>query len=217
MANHHGSARRLDIIGMTLYGAGIALLSWLMEMFGELPFDLLSATALALLALGLLAACGWRARRTPDPLFDLALFDIRIFGVSVIGGFITRLGVGGLPFLLPLLFQLGLGFSAWQSGLLMMPRALGAIGMKWISIGLLRRLGYRQVLIVNTVMMGVNIGLFSLVFRSTPIGLIVILGMAQGLFNSLQFSSMNSLPYPHLDPPHSRLPTTLPRSLLRVS
>src|SRR5260370_7493060 len=121
MANHHGSARRLDIIGMTLYGAGIALLSWLLEIFGEHPFDLLSATALALLAFGLLAAYGWHARRTPDPLFDLALFDIRTFRVSVIGGFITRLGVGGLPFLLPLLFHLGLGFSPWQSGLLIMP------------------------------------------------------------------------------------------------
>ena len=217
MPNHHGSARRLDIIGMTLYGAGIALLSWLLEIFGEHPFDLPSATALALLAFGLLAAYGWRARRTPDPLFDLALFDIRTFRVSVIGGFITRLGVGGLPFLLPLLFQLGLGFSAWQSGLLMMPPALGAIGMKWISIDLLRRLGYRQVLIVNTVMMGVNIGLFSLVFQSTPIGLIVILGMAQGLFNSLQFSSMNSLAYADVEPGNSSMASSLASSLQQVS
>ena len=217
MPNHHGSARRLDIVGMALFGAGIALLSWLMEIFGEHPFDLLSATALALLAFGLLAAYGWRARRTPDPLFDLALFDIRTFRVSVIGGFITRLGVGGLPFLLPLLFQLGLGFSAWQSGLLMMPPALGAIGMKWISIDLLRRLGYRQVLIVNTVMMGLNIGLFSLVFQSTPIALIVLLGMTQGLCNSLQFSSMNSLAYADVEPGHSSMASSLASSLQQVS
>jgi EmrB/QacA subfamily drug resistance transporter len=217
MPNHHGSARRLDFIGMALYGAGIALLSWLLEIFGGHPFDRLSATAVALLAFGLLAAYGWRARRTPDPLFDLALFDIRTFRVSVIGGFITRLGVGGLPFLLPLLFQLGLGFSAWQSGLLMMPPALGAIGMKWISIDLLRRLGYRQVLIVNTVMMGLNIGLFSLVFQSTPIGLIVILGMTQGLFNSLQFSSMNSLAYADVEPGNSSMASSLASSLQQVS
>src|SRR6202030_4051971 len=191
--------------------------SWLMEIFGEHPFDLLSATALALLAFGLLAAYGWRARRTPDPLFDLALFEIRTFRVSIIGGFITRLGVGGLPFLLPLLFQLGLGFSAWQSGLLMMPPALGAIGMKWISIDLLRRLGYRQVLIVNTVMMGLNIGLFSLVFQSTPIALIVILGMTQGLFNSLQFSSMNSLAYADVEPGNSSMASSLASSLQQVS
>src|SRR5216684_2069858 len=173
MPNHQGSARRLDIIGMALYGAGIALLSWLLE--------------------------------------------IRTFRVSVIGGFITRLGVGGLPFLLPLLFQLGLGFSAWQSGLLMMPPALGAIGMKWISIDLLRRLGYRQTLIVNTVIMGLNIALFSLVFQSTPIALIVILGMTQGLFNSLQFSSMNSLAYADVEPGNSSMASSLASSLQQVS
>src|SRR5260370_1761748 len=156
MANHHGSARRLDIIGMALFSAGIALRAWLLEIFGEHPFDLLSATALALLAFGLLATYGWRARRTPDPLFDLVLFEIRTFRVSVIGGFITRLGVGGLPFLFPLLFQLGLGFSASQSGLLMIPPALGAIGMKWISIGLPWRPGHRQTPIANTVINGVN-------------------------------------------------------------
>jgi len=217
MPNHHGSARRLDFVGMTLFGAGIALLSWLLETFGEHPFDLLSATGLALLAFGLLAAYGWRSRRTSDPLFDLALFGIRTFRVSVIGGFITRLGVGGLPFLLPLLFQLGLGFSAWQSGLLMMPPALGAIGMKWISNDLLRCLGYRRTLIVNTVMMGLNIALFSLVFQSTPIALIVILGMTQGLVNSLQFSSMNSLAYADVEPGDSSMASSLASSLQQVS
>jgi hypothetical protein len=108
---------------------------WLLEMFGEHPFDLLSATAVASLAFGLLAAYGWRARRASNPIFDLALFEIRTFRVSIMGGFITRLGVGGPPFLLPLLFQLGLGFSAWQSGLLMIPPALGAIGSKRITRG----------------------------------------------------------------------------------
>ena len=137
--------------------------------------------------------------------------------MSIMGGFITRLGVGGLPFLLPLLFQLGLGFSAWQSGLLMMPPALGAICMKWLSIDLLRRLGYRQVLIVNTVMMGLNIGLFSLVFQSTPIALIVILGLTQGLFNSLQFSSMNSLAYADIEPGDSSMASSLASSLQQVS
>jgi EmrB/QacA subfamily drug resistance transporter len=217
MPNHHGSARRLDIVGMTLFGAGIALVTWLLEIFGERPFDFPSAAAVASLAFGLLAAYGWRARRAPNPIFDLALFEIRTFRVSIMGGFITRLGVGGLPFLLPLLFQLGLGFSAWQSGLLMMPPALGAIGMKWLSIDLLRRLGYRQVLIVNTVMMGLNIGLFSLVLHSTPIALIVILGLTQGLFNSLQFSSMNSLAYADIEPCDSSMASSLASSLQQVS
>ena len=217
MPNHLGSPRRLDIIGVALFGAAIALLSWLLEIVGERPFEPLSATVVASLALGLLTAYGWRARRSPDPIFDLVLFEIRTFRVSIVGGFITRLGVGGLPFLLPLLFQLGLGYSAWQSGLLMMPPALGAIGMKWISLDLLRRLGYRQVLIVNTVLMGLNIGIFALVRESTPIALIVLLGMLQGLFNSLQFSSMNSLAYADIEPGDSSMVSSLASSLQQVS
>jgi EmrB/QacA subfamily drug resistance transporter len=217
MPNHLGSTRRLDIIGVALFGAAIALLSWLLEIVGERPFEPLFATVVALLALGLLTAYCWRARRSPDPIFDLALFEIRTFRVSIVGGLITRLGMGGLPFLLPLLFQLGLGFSAWQSGLLMMPPALGAIGMKWISMDLLRRLGYRQVLIVNTVLMGLNIGLFALVRESTPIALIVLLGMLQGLFNSLQFSSMNSLAYADIEPGDSSMASSLASSLQQVS
>ena len=88
---------------------------------------------------------------------------MRTFRVSVIGGFITRLGIGGLPFLLPLLYQLGLGLPAWQSGLLMMPAAIAAMGMKFFSARVLRRFGFRQVLVVNTVMSGLTICLFSLV------------------------------------------------------
>jgi hypothetical protein len=79
MPNHHGSPRRLDIVGVTLFGGGIALVTWLLEIVGEHPFDLLSATALASLAFGLLALYGWRARRAPNPIFDHALFEIRTF------------------------------------------------------------------------------------------------------------------------------------------
>jgi hypothetical protein len=75
-----------------------------------------STSVLLLLSLGLLAAYALHARRTPHPLLQLALFKVRTFRISVVGGFITRLGMGGLPFLLPLLYQLGLGLPAWQSG-----------------------------------------------------------------------------------------------------
>ena len=88
--------------------------------------------------------------------------------MSVAGGFITRLGIGGLPFLLPLLYQLGMGLPAWQSGLLMMPAAAAAMGMKFIAPKVLGRYGFRQVLVVNTLMIGLTICLFSLVTASTP-------------------------------------------------
>ena len=218
MPDYHGDAPRpLDLIGLLLFGTGTALLSWLLEIFGEHNIDPASVAVLFLLSIGLLAAYGWHARQAPYPLLRLALFRVRTFRVSVVGGFITRLGMGGLPFLLPLLYQLGLGLPAWQSGLLMMPTAAAAMGMKLISAWVLRRYGYRQVLVVNTVMIGLTISLFAQVNENTPIALIVLLGLAQGFFNSLQFSSMNSMAYADIETSDSSMASTIASSLQQLS
>ncbi len=218
MPDYRGDAPRpLDLIGLLLFGTGTALLSWLLEIFGEHNIDPASVAVLFLLSIGLLVAYGWHARQAPYPLLRLALFRVRTFRVSVVGGFITRLGMGGLPFLLPLLYQLGLGLPAWQSGLLMMPTAAAAMGMKLISAWVLRRYGYRQVLIVNTVMIGFTISLFAQVNENTPIALIVLLGLAQGFFNSLQFSSMNSMAYADIETSDSSMASTIASSLQQLS
>jgi MFS family permease len=209
--------RPLDIIGLVLFGSGTALLSWLLEIFGEHHLDATSAAILLLLSISLLAAYAWHARQTSYPLLRLALFRVRTFRVSVMGGFITRLGVGGLPFLLPLLYQLGLGLPAWQSGLLMMPAAAAAMGMKILSARVLARFGYRRVLIVNTVMIGFVVSLFALVNATTPMMLIVLLGLAFGFFNSLQFTSMNSMAYADVDTTDSSMASTIASSLQQIS
>jgi EmrB/QacA subfamily drug resistance transporter len=181
MPDYYGDKPRpFDLVGMVLFTSGIALLSWLLEVFGEHQIDMTSAAILLLVALSLLGAYVIHARRTRFPLLSLTLFRIRTFRISVSGGFITRLGVGGLPFLLPFLYQQGLGMPAWQSGLLMMPVALAAIGMKLVSIKLLNRYGYRSILIANTLMNGIIISLFSLVTLTTPLTLIILLSLGIG-------------------------------------
>ena len=218
MPDYHGDARRpLDVVGLALFGSGAALLSWLLEVFGEHQIDATSAGLLLLLSLGLLAAYGWHARETPHPLLRLALFRVRTFRVSVVGGFVTRLGVGGMPFLLPLLYQLGLGMPAWQAGLLMMPTAAAAIGMKFIASRLLARFGYRRILIVNTVMIGAVASIFSLVTPATPITLIVLLALAMGFFNSLQYTSMNSMAFADIEASDSSMASTIASSLQQMS
>ncbi|MES2353032.1 MAG: DHA2 family efflux MFS transporter permease subunit [Pseudomonadota bacterium] len=218
MPDYHGDEPRpLDVVGLVLFGSGTALLSWLLEVFGEHHLDVTSAAILLLLSLGLLAAYGWHARQTPHPLLRLALFRVRTFRVSVVGGFITRLGLGGLPFLLPLLYQIGLGLPAWQSGLLMMPAAAAAMGMKLMSTRVLRQFGYRKVLIVNTLMIGITISMFAAVNSTTPIMLIIFLSMAQGFFNSLQFSSMNSMAYADIGTADSSMASTIASSLQQMS
>lgn len=218
MPDYHGHEKRpLDVIGLILFSSGTAILSWLLEIFGEHSLDPVTAGLMLALSVALLGAYAWHASKLKFPLLKLSLLKIRTFRSSVLGGFITRLGVGSMPFLLPLLYQVGVGLPAWHSGLLMMPTAAAAMGMKLIAPRLLARFGYRQVLIVNTVCIGLTIGLFALVGPATPTWAIVSIGLAQGFFNSLQFSSMNTLAYADVEPRDSSMASTISSSLQQLS
>ena len=207
----------LDIIGCVLFGCGIALLSWVLEIFGEHYLNATLTGILVALSFALLAAYGWHARQHLHPLLQLSLFKTRTFRVAVAGGFITRLGLGGMPFLLPLLYQVGLGFPAWQSGLLLMPAAAAAMFMKVISIRLLKQFGYRSVLIINTLLIGITIMLFATVDSETALSWIVAISLAQGLFNSLQYSSMNSMAYADMSSEQASMAATIASSLQQLS
>jgi MFS family permease len=183
----------LDRFGFVTFSAGIALVSYVLEVFGEHTQPPGALFAMSLGALALLAAYGWHARGTTTPLLHLTLLRVRTFRRSVIGGFVTRLGFGGMPFLLPLLYQLGLGYPAWQAGLLTMPSALAAMALKLISGPVMKRLGHRNVLLGNTVLLGLTMTAFTLVDRGASVFTIIGLGLAQGFFASLQFTAMNSL------------------------
>ena len=218
MPDYHGAEPRpLDVIGLILFSSGTAILSWLLEVFGEHTLDPMTAGLMLALSVALLAAYGWHANEAQFPLLRLALFKVRTFRISVLGGFITRLGIGGLPFLLPLLYQLGLKLAPWQSGLLMMPTAAAAMGMKLIAPKVLARFGYRQVLMFNTICIGLTIGLFSLVGPSTPWYAIAGIGLLQGFFNSLQFSSMNTLAYADVESKDSSMASTIASSFQQLS
>jgi EmrB/QacA subfamily drug resistance transporter len=185
----------LDISGLVLFGGGISLLSYVLEVFGEhrlSPFEMLVLLALAAV---LLAGYGVRARLTPFPLLNLGLFCIRTFRAAVSGGFFTRLGLGGIPFLFPLLYQIGLGLSPIQSGLLVLPQAIASLGMKTLMPSILARLGYRNVLLGNTVLVGLLITAFATVGADTPIWRIVLQAFVLGFFTSMQYTSMNTLVY----------------------
>jgi MFS family permease len=128
-------------------------------------------------------------------LLQLSLFRMRTFRAAVGGGLFTRLGIGGVPFLLPLLYQVGLGFTPIQSGLLLMPQALAAIGVNWVILRLLAHFGYRKVLVVNTIVIGMLLLLFATIGFHSAIWVIVALAFLYGAFSSLQYTSMNTLVY----------------------
>jgi EmrB/QacA subfamily drug resistance transporter len=189
----------LDRVGFVLFGTGIGLLSYVLEIFGEHRLSAGPIIALAAFSFLLFAAYGWHARRVAAPMLRIAMLRIRTFRVSVLGGFVTRIGMGGMPFLLPLLYQLGMGFPAWKAGLFTMPQAIAAMGMKVIGRKLLQRLGHRCVLIANTVLLGVAIATFALIGPATPVWCILLLSLVLGFLASLQFTSMNTLVYADVD------------------
>jgi hypothetical protein len=207
----------LDMAGLFLFGAGIGLLSYVLEVFGE--HTLSGGEILGLLALSaaLLASYGFRATRTKFPLLRLSLFRIRTFRASVSGSFFTRLGIGGIPFLFPLLYQVGLGFSPIESGMLLMPQAIAAISMKMSMPKILARVGYRGVLISNTVILGLLIVLFATIGVGTPVWLIVTQAFCFGFFTSLQYTSMNTLVYADVTEEQTSSASTIASTMQQMS
>jgi EmrB/QacA subfamily drug resistance transporter len=185
----------LDTVGLILFGSGIALLSYVLEVFGEHTLSVTEISGLTVLSLALLAGYWLHAKTLAYPLLQLSLFKIRTFRAAVSGSFFTRLGIGGVPFLLPLLYQVGLGYTPVQSGLLIMPQAIAAMSMKAIMPRLLSAVGYRGVLISNTLVLGLLLLLFATIGLHTHIWMIVLLAFLYGAFTSLQYTSMNTLVY----------------------
>jgi len=207
----------LDIVGLILFSSGIALLSYLLEVFGEHTLSGREILGLLAISAALLAGYGLHATRSAYPLLRLTLFRIRTFRAAVSGSFVTRLGIGGIPFLFPLLYQVGLGFNPIQSGLLMMPQALAAMSLKLTMPGILARFGYRGVLISNTVILGLLILLFATIGAATPWWLIVLQAFSFGFFTSLQYTSMNTLVYADVNEGETASASTIASTMQQMS
>ena len=208
---------RLDTIGLALFGCGVALLSYVLEVFGEHSLSGFEIGGLLSAALLLLYTYARHALQIPHPLLRLELLRIRTLRTAITGSFATRIGVGGLPFLLPLLYQVGLGYSAVESGLLILPQSLAAMSLRVTMPRLLRRFGYRRVLLTNTVAIGLLIVLFALVGPRTPPWVIVLQAFAFGFFSSFQYTSMNTLVYADVDESQTSMASTIASTTQQMS
>jgi EmrB/QacA subfamily drug resistance transporter len=189
----------LDVVGLILFGSGVALLSYVLEIFGEHTLSAGEMAGLLMVSIALLAGYGIHGRSLQFPLLNIKLFSIRTFRAAVSGGFFTRLGIGGVPFLLPLLYQVGFAFTPIQSGLLIMPQAIASMSMKAIMPRILRSVGYRGVLVSNTLILGVLLIAFATIGVRTPVWVIVLLAFFYGAFTSLQYTSMNTLVFADIE------------------
>lgn len=192
--------RRFDWQGFILFSLGLVLASLGLQGMGERSFSL--GISLLMLLAGLAAMAGYwlYAARAERPLFALSLFATPTFAIGILGNLFARLGSGAMPFLTPLFLQLGLGFSPSKAGLTMIPTVLGAMLTKTLVNRLIPRLGYRRILIGNTLLLGVMMGAFSLIDNRWPYWALVGWMGIFGALNSLQFSAMNTLTLKDLGP-----------------
>ena len=184
-------------IAFGLSVAGLNLLPW--------------SVVIALIALGSVSMTLYviHAKRTSSPVLDFALLRLPTMRASIIGGFMFRLGIGSLPFLLPLLMQIGFGLTPLQSGLVTFASAAGAMGMKTLAARIIRTFGFRNIMIINAVVSSVFLAACALFTISTPLLLIMILLVVGGFFRSLQFTAINTLAYAEVEPDRMSRATTL--------
>lgn len=191
----------LDITGFLLSGLGLSALIFGLTVIGRpiLPgpdVSLLIAGGTALMTIYVV-----HARRMEASVLDLRLLRIQTFRSAVVGGFLFRVGVGTLPFLLPLLLQLQFGLTAFESGLLTFVSAAAAIAMKMTAPPILKRLGFRDVLVWNALLSAALLAATALFGPTTPHAIIVLVLLVGGFFRSLQFTSLNALAFADVDGP----------------
>ncbi len=198
-----------DFIGMTLIGLGVGGSAFGASVLG-LNFVPLGVV-IGLIAGGATATFAYvlHARRIPAPVVDLTLFSLPTLRACVVAGSLFRVGAGALPFLLPLMLQIGFHMTPFQSGLITFATAIGAMGNKAVVTKILRRFGFRNVLTYNAVVASVFIAACGTFTQATPVPLMIGVLLMGGFFRSLQFTSINTIGFADIDPRRMSRATSL--------
>ena len=187
------ATRRFDFTGYILLAISMATLTLALD--GQKGMGISPLMLCLFILVGVIAMLGYllHARNNDNALFSLRLFANRVFSVGLFGGLLARIGSGMLPFMTPIFLQVGMGFSPFHAGLMMIPMVLGNMGMKRIVVRIVNRFGYRRVLICSTI----ALALVTLSFPAVAImgwyWLLPLVLFCQGVVNAIRFSSMNTL------------------------
>ncbi|MDE1181856.1 DHA2 family efflux MFS transporter permease subunit [Paraburkholderia sp.] len=212
-AAHEPDRRPFDVTGFVLSGVAGTSVMYAMELTGRA--DASWHAALAFLAIGLAsgAAAWFHLRRTAHPMVDLSAFRIKTFAVAIGGGSLFRISISAVPFLLPLMFQVGFGMNPFQSGLLTLAVFAGNLSMKLVTTPIVRRFGFRTVLVANGMCAALTLASMSLLTPTTPYGWILFTLFVSGLARSLQFTAINTLSFADVPKPQMSGASTLSSTL----
>ncbi len=189
------AARRFDLAGFALCGLACTTLLYAMELVGRSDADWTIVGALVFVGVAA-SLTAWRhLRRAHQPVVDLSALKVKTFTVAMGGGSLFRIAISAAPFLLPLMFQVGFGMNAFDSGLLTLAVFAGNLSMKLVTTLVMRRFDFRPVLIVNGVLAALPLAAISLLTPTTPVFVIAAVLFASGLSRSLQFTALNTLSF----------------------
>jgi EmrB/QacA subfamily drug resistance transporter len=198
-----------DLYGLVLAGVGLAGIAFGLSVAGLnlLPWSVVAA----LVGVGSISMTLYilHARRVGSPVLDFSMLRLPTLRAAIIGGFMFRLGIGSLPFLLPLLMQVGFGLSPFQSGLVTFGSAVGAMGMKALAARILRTFGFRNMMTVNALISAFFLAACALFTSATPLLLILLILVVGGFFRSLEFTAINTVAYAEVEPGQMSRATTL--------
>ncbi|MCZ8315034.1 multidrug transporter subunit MdtD [Phreatobacter sp.] len=189
---------RFDMVGYLMLSIGMVALSFSLDGVTDLGFERATVLVLLLVAFALITGYGLHARRHPDPLFPLSLFQVHTYTVGLLGNLFARIGSGAMPFLIPLLLQVGLGHTPVEAGMMMLPVAAMAMTAKRAVTRLITRYGYRRFLVINTLVLGALQASFAAT-PSLPLPAMLVLLGCYGAVNSFQFTAMNTVTLRDLD------------------
>ncbi|MEE7547236.1 multidrug transporter subunit MdtD [Xanthomonas sp. Kuri4-1] len=200
MPDHYGDRRqRFDLAGYLMLAFGMVALSLALDGISELGLRHAFVMLLAIGGLAALIGYWLHAASARAPLFPLDLFKVASYRIGILGNLFARVGSGSMPFLIPLLLQVGLGMTPMNAGLMMVPVALAGMASKRAAVKLVGRFGYRRVLMVNTVLVGLAMASFALIAAGQPLWLRLLQLACFGAVNSLQFTVMNTVTLRDLD------------------
>ncbi len=191
----------LDVKGFFLSGLGLSCTVFGVTVLGRDLLGLPQTIALIVLGLVLITAYVRHARVAANPILDLRLLSVHTLRVSVSAGFFYRVAAGAIPFLLPLLLQICFHATPLQSGLITCVSALGALLMKFMAAGMLKRFGFRQLLIVNGFLSCAFMAAMAAFTATTPLLVIYFILLMGGFARSLQFTSLNTIAYSDIPNP----------------
>ncbi|PQL91654.1 DHA2 family efflux MFS transporter permease subunit [Apibacter adventoris] len=191
--NYKREKGKFDFIGLFLFGLGLVLLSLSLEFGGDQTSNLWEFLITFLLGFFLLVIYVIYSKHTYSPLINLNIFKIRTLRIGIIGNLATRLGVGGVPLMLPLMLQVGYGKKPFIAGIMLIFSAITTVIAKSWVVPLVKYFGYRKLLIINTLLLGFIISLFALPNKNTPLVYFIPILILYGAINSIQMASMNSI------------------------